>query len=196
MPSVKLHSWQVVLENSIWSLKSPGKMVVIFCTNPDILSDKVKRRTSAITGAYIIHLRFFLGGGGGGGGWGAYFFERRVCQGLLQYFTVSQFLKRTSSNIIKFQVVLEARALKCCQFMLPIIRTSKQIRSLTTPSSPNNTFKPRMHHELTNSFKACSCDTMLLSLYKFTFYRLFKSLKCHVFSHGAKANKMIWKPAK
>ena len=35
IPSVKLHSWLVVLENSIWSLKSSGKMVAIFCMNPD-----------------------------------------------------------------------------------------------------------------------------------------------------------------
>ena len=35
MPSVKLHSWKVVAENSNWSLKSPGKMVAIVCTSPD-----------------------------------------------------------------------------------------------------------------------------------------------------------------
>ena len=34
VPSVELHSWEVVLENSIWSLKSPVKMVAIFCMNP------------------------------------------------------------------------------------------------------------------------------------------------------------------
>ena len=36
-PSVKLHSWSEILENSIWSLKSPGEMAAIFCTSPVIL---------------------------------------------------------------------------------------------------------------------------------------------------------------
>ena len=36
--SVKLRSWymKVVFENQTWSLKSPIKLVAIFCMNPDI----------------------------------------------------------------------------------------------------------------------------------------------------------------
>ena len=32
--SVKLHSWLVVLENWMWSSKSPSKTVAVFCLNP------------------------------------------------------------------------------------------------------------------------------------------------------------------